>query len=154
MSNSPFKVLGETAVKPIDKILNEISKKSSFHAEDERSREVPESIARNNGAEVYKAFIVDKEHDKGNEIHYITENAIIFIFNENSGKFITTENARKGQVKRYFSQQGLVCPQHIIDKAVDNQDTGANKRSKGSMIGDKPGNVEELKKLFSPNNTK
>lgn len=58
-------------------------------------------------------FVVDKGHRNGKEIHVITENGIINIYNYNSKKYITGLIARPSQLIRY----GVEIPEEIINKA-------------------------------------
>ena len=52
-------------------------------------------------------FIVDKQHKNGLEVHIISENGLIYIFNLHTRKFITVLNGRPQQIKRYFQQLDL-----------------------------------------------
>ena len=58
-------------------------------------------------------FIVDKGHKNGVEIHVITENGIINIYNYYSKKYVTGLIARPGQLMRY----GVVIPESVLEKA-------------------------------------
>lgn len=58
-------------------------------------------------------FIVDKGHKNGAEIHVITENGIINIYNRHSKKYVTGLIARPGQLMRY----GVVIPDFVIRRA-------------------------------------
>ena len=58
-------------------------------------------------------FIVDKGHKNGAEIHVITENGIINIYNRHSKKYVTGLIARPGQLMRY----GVAIPESVLGKA-------------------------------------
>lgn len=58
-------------------------------------------------------FIIDKGHKNGAEIHVITENGIIHIYNKASKKYITGLIARPGQLTRY----GAIIPDFVIHRA-------------------------------------
>ena len=58
-------------------------------------------------------FIVDKGHKNGAEIHVITENGVINIYNCYSKKYVTGLIARPGQLMRY----GVVIPESVLEKA-------------------------------------
>lgn len=58
-------------------------------------------------------FIVDKGHKDGKEIHVITENGIIHIYNQHSKRYITGLIARPAQLMRY----GVSIPDNVIKKA-------------------------------------
>ena len=59
-------------------------------------------------------FTVDKGHKNGAEIHVITENGIIHIYNKASKKYITGLIARPGQLTRY----GVIIPDFVIHRAM------------------------------------
>lgn len=58
-------------------------------------------------------FTVDKGHKNGAEIHVITENGVIHIYNKNSKKYVTGLIARPGQLTRY----GAIIPDFVIRRA-------------------------------------
>lgn len=64
---------------------------------------------------VVDSFIVDTGHPKGKEIHQITDNGIIKIYNANSGVFITSLIARVGQIKRYYKLFNREPPKEYKD---------------------------------------
>ena len=66
---------------------------------------------------------VDKGHKNGPEYHVITENAGISIINSSSLKFITTLNARPGQLRRYK----IDIPEDVMQKAYTNSKLGLNR---------------------------
>ena len=48
------------------------------------------------------AFVVDRGHSQGPEIHFISDRGVIYIFNLYTHKFVTLLIARPNQVLRYF----------------------------------------------------
>lgn len=64
------------------------------------------------------AFIVDRGHKNGPEIHEITDTAIINIYNKRTHKLITKLVARPNQIKRYYAEGK--APEYIVKKAIDN----------------------------------
>ena len=65
------------------------------------------------------AFIVDKNHEKGLEIHALFEGAIVEVYNLKSGRFITTMALRLGQLRRYIeSENNLIITDKITIKAL------------------------------------
>lgn len=75
------------------------------------------------------AFIVDKEHPNGNEVHYILDNGVIVITNERTGKIVTELIARPRQIYRYWDGLGEDFPKEyrgIISKAREHQSNGYN----------------------------
>lgn len=67
-------------------------------------------------------FKVDKGHRDGPEIHVITENAIIHIYNQYTRKYITSLIARPQQLLRY----GVDIPSEILKKAHEHMRKGYN----------------------------
>ena len=67
-------------------------------------------------------FTVDKGHKNGAEIHVITENAVICIYNQRSKKFITALIARPAQLERY----GVIIPEFVIRRAMVHVSMGYN----------------------------
>jgi hypothetical protein len=74
-------------------------KKESLHIQKDRlNRLNTYSLSQT----ILNAFIVDKDHKNGLELHQVTDNGLIYIFNLKSKFFITVLNARPQQIKRYF----------------------------------------------------
>lgn len=117
-----FKVLGhcETA---------DAESASTFHYSNEvaeRHRKVTDALG---DGKCVDAFVVDKAHPNGNEIHYIYDNGVILIANERTRKVITELIARPRQLYRYWDGLGEPFPKeygHIIDLAVRNEFMGRN----------------------------
>lgn len=87
-------------------IINEtdviISSRNTAHIY-ERTRRMwqVERLISEEKAEPIRAFLIDKGHRNGNEIHVIYNNGIVRIYNERTLKHITDLIARESQVKRY-----------------------------------------------------
>jgi hypothetical protein len=62
---------------------------------------------------VYDSFIVDKNHDNGDEVHVITSTGFIMVFNLNTKRFITVLHARPMQLKRYYINMGETVPAFV-----------------------------------------
>ena len=60
------------------------------------------------------SFIVDTGHPHGDEIHTITEKAMIIIQNKNTKKVITLLAARPGQITRYWKLLNMPLPTNDI----------------------------------------
>lgn len=75
---------------------------------------------------VIKAFIVDTGHENGFEIHALTSNAEILIFNFQTRKLITALFPRVLQVYRYYDILNEEPPLFILDKAEENFTKGLN----------------------------
>ena len=93
------------------------------HARSERQNRFSRLDKEN--LQVYKAFEVDKQHINGNEIHVITWQAEILIFNLETKRAITVLFARPRQITRYQLRFARV-PQTIMEKAYRNLEMGYN----------------------------
>jgi len=78
------------------------------------------------------AFIVDKQHPNGDEVHVITDTGFILIFNERSERFITVLHARPMQLKRYYMSLNEFVPAHVLRLCEQNywlnQNLGLNNK--------------------------
>lgn len=66
---------------------------------------------------VVNIFWVDRGHKNGAELHVITEDSIILIFNEKTKKLCTVLIARPGQIERYYSAIHEETPTELIVRA-------------------------------------
>jgi len=80
----------------------------------------------NDNSIVNKVFEVDKGHKNGSELHYVTFNGIIFIFNKNTKRLITVLIARPAQIERLYEAVGKKPLRSILMKAQKNMDKGLN----------------------------
>lgn len=71
----------------------------------------------NRKAKIDKTFLVDKGHPDGPELHSVSQNAVIFIINAETRRFITVLLARPGQVRRLYNSCGLDVPECIKKQA-------------------------------------
>ena len=72
------------------------------------------------------AFVVDKHHENGLEIHAIYDDGTIKIFNYRTKKLITVLFGRVGQIVRYYQELSIPVPYAIICKADENERQGRN----------------------------
>lgn len=77
------------------------------------------------GKDIFSAE-VDRGHKNGNEIHVITDTAIIKIYNTRTKKHITDLIARPNQIKRVYNAKGQYAPRWLLDIAYENQNRGFN----------------------------
>lgn len=81
---------------------------------------------------INRTFIVDKGHKDGQELHIVTENGIIFIYNfmklflHSQNALITILIARPNQIKRLYEACNLTVNQNIIDKSIEHIKMGLN----------------------------
>lgn len=55
-------------------------------------------------------FVVKNGHPKGNELHFINDYGLVYVFNQLSKKFITLMHPRPKQLMHYFLSTGLDIP--------------------------------------------
>ncbi len=92
-----------------------------------RDRQDRETLIREIGSgKVVKRVVIDRGHRNGPEIHEVTDNAIVNIYNQRTGKLITKLIARPNQIKRYY-EEGK-APKEILNKAYDHMKKGYNER--------------------------
>lgn len=75
---------------------------------------------------IVDTFYWDKGHKNGPEIHAVTSNAIIIIYNYYTHKAVTSLIARPGQIERYYVREGKEPPKNIMDIAREHQNKGLN----------------------------
>ena len=66
-------------------------------------------------------FEVDKGHKNGNEIHIVSKEGVIEIYNKATGKHVTDLIARPQQVKRYYEATSTVVPIDVVREARDHE---------------------------------
>ena len=73
-------------------------------------------------------FIVDRGHVGGTEKHCITDNGIIIIYNNETGRLITKLIARRGQIERLYKNRKIKPPQWLLEIADWHTDLGCNNK--------------------------
>ena len=87
---------------------------NTFHYDYERNerKAVIEHIGE--GKPILIMHDIDKGHPNGKECHVITDTGIVFIYNENSKKLITTLIARPAQIQRYYTMINEKAPAWLL----------------------------------------
>lgn len=92
-----------------------INNQSTLHAIDRLSRMLAyKNLGLADDIKAVAAFVVDKNHPNGDEVHVITNNGLILIFNKKSKNFITVLGARGNQIKRYYNLLKMQIPKDIM----------------------------------------
>ncbi len=79
-----------------------------------------------------KSFLVDKGHKNGQEVHVVTTNGIIFIYNFmklfscSQNALVTVLIARPNQVTRLYNACNLTPDKEIINKCFEHVKQGLN----------------------------
>lgn len=80
----------------------------------------------NYNIKLVNAFVVDKHHENGLEIHAIYDDGAIKIFNYRTKKLITVLFGRVGQIVRYYQELGIPLPYTVLCTADKNRQQGRN----------------------------
>ena len=75
----------------------------------------------NYNIKLVNAFVVDKHHENGLEIHAIYDDGTIKIFNYRTKKLITVLFGRVGQIVRYYQELSIPVPYAVLCKADENE---------------------------------
>lgn len=122
---SYFNVIGHLGDEEVGQL--DYSKTAHYNNEvNQRHNKIFEIIG---DGKCFGAFLVDKAHPNGNEIHLIFDNGIILILNERTNKIITEFIARPAQIYRYWNSLNERFPmkyRYVIDKAKEHEEKGYN----------------------------
>jgi hypothetical protein len=108
------------------KLHDILSMTPTQHLLDSRLFRVNKAIEVNEDAEIDKCFLVDRGHRNGKELHFVTSNGCIFIFNQNTMRFITAYMARPNQVARLYEASNLIPPISALRRCTYYVDKGFN----------------------------
>lgn len=64
---------------------------------------------------IIDSFIVDKGHKNGKELHCVTDNGLIIVYNIATRKLVTKLIARPQQIKRYYMHTKKNPPQELLE---------------------------------------
>lgn len=108
----------------------------TFHVMDEIHGERRRRLEEIGGCgETICGVLWDKGHERGVEVHVLTTNAIIFVFNYLSGNLVTFKFARPGQIRQLHGRKDIVnnrvfdsnkVEKSVMDKAKFYKDNGWN----------------------------
>ena len=90
----------------IVKTLNRIprffkSAEPTIHFHDERNDRLQAYIKAHGKGRPIKAFVVDRNHPNGNEVHVICDNRLVYVFNSRTERLVTVLYVRPKQLSRY-----------------------------------------------------
>lgn len=99
---------------------------SLHYGADRNSRErfICEHLGGN--GKIVDSFIVDKGHKNGAELHCVTDNGIIIVYNVNSRKMVTKLIARPQQIERYYMHTKKNPPRELLELCREHQRMGYN----------------------------
>lgn len=75
---------------------------------------------------IIDSFIVDKGHINGAELHCVTSNGLIIVYNVRTWKMITKLVARPWQVERLYMHTKKDCPKELLELCREHQKMGFN----------------------------
>ena len=96
-----------------------LNNKYSLHLKQDRFERLTKVFENIFFDEIDQVFLVDKNHINGKELHVVTKNAVLLIFNAKSMKLITVFRPRMKQVERLYKKSKLDVPMEIIRKTID-----------------------------------
>lgn len=105
----------------------------SFHMKKDRNNRLKTVLKIEKQMKIDRSFLVDKGHKDGQEIHVVTENGIIFIYNfmklflHSQNALVTILIARPNQVERLYTACKLTPSQEILNKCFEHQRQGLNR---------------------------
>lgn len=76
---------------------------------------------------IISTFEVDRGHRNGLEIHQITDNGMIIIYNKHSHKLITELIARPNQIIRYYFDSNTAIPYEVLILAQQHEQAHYNR---------------------------
>ena len=95
----------------------------TLHTNERTNRIVKvEQLMREEDAKRLEAYVVDKGHSNGDEVHVLYNNGIVRIYNLRTGKHITDLIARLPQMERY----GIKCTKCMKQKIKRHVRDGLN----------------------------
>ena len=118
--------------------LNNVSEKTlkkagkSFHMND-RDNRLKTVLKIEKQMKIDRSFLVDKGHKDGQEVHVVTTNGIIFIYNFmklfscSQNALVTILIARPNQVKRLYESCNIPLNDDILKKCAEHAEQGLNK---------------------------
>ena len=87
----------------------------TFHIKTERKERIDTYYKEFGRGDFVSAYIVDKGHENGHEIHVLRSSRLIEVYNARTKKLVTVLYARDAQLKRYFR----TAPMHLFEQFQD-----------------------------------
>ena len=126
-----MKLKGDIMVELFNRTVNLKYVKMSHHAREDRQTRFNLVDKLDHEPTIDKAFIVDKGHRNGKEIHCVSKKGIIYILNlrkylNNYNSLITVMVARPRQITRLYEACNLRASESIVKCSRENQKLGYN----------------------------
>lgn len=117
--------------KLFDQKINLENVKMSYHAREDRKARFELVEKLDQKPIIDKAFIVDRGHRNGKEIHCVSKQGIIYVLNlrkylRNDNSLVTAMVARPRQVTRLYETCNLKASDSIVNHCRHNQKLGYN----------------------------
>lgn len=87
----------------------------TLHLQEERKDRIDTYYNDLGRGDFVSAYIVDKGHENGLEIHVLRSSRLIEIYNNRTRRLITVLYARDNQLKRYFKE----APMHLFEQFTE-----------------------------------
>lgn len=115
-------------------ITSETLKKSgrTLHMQDKkRAARIEKALTFDAKPEIDRMFLVDKGHKDGLEVHVVSKEGFIYVFNNmklwlGQNALVTILVARPNQVERLYEACNLTADESIIEKCREHQALGLN----------------------------
>ena len=104
----------------------------SLHIQDRsRAARIENALRLDSNPEIDRMFLVDKGHKDGMEVHVVTKEGFIYVFNNmklflGQQALVTILVARPNQVERLYEACRLTADESIIAKCREHQQAGLN----------------------------
>lgn len=117
--------------KVFDQKINLDSVKMSYHAREDRKARFELVDMLDHKPTIDKAFVVDRGHKNGKEIHCVSQKGIIYVLNlhkylDNRNSLVTVMVARPRQIERLYEACNLIASENILKYCRHNQQLGYN----------------------------
>ena len=96
-----------------------------------RAARIAKALELDKNPEIDQMFLVDKGHRDGMEVHVVTKNGLIYVYNNmklfmGQQALVTILIARPNQVKRLYEACHLSVLPEILDKCEEYKEKGFN----------------------------
>ena len=129
--NKNFKSVSPFTGFPVTTEMLKASGKSLHMQDRSRAKRIENALRLDSNPEIDRIFLVDKGHRDGMEVHVVTKEGFIYVFNNmklflRQQALVTILVARPNQVERLYEACRLTVDESIIAKCREHQMAGLN----------------------------
>lgn len=92
----------------------------SKHVREDRQERIKQIYKVDKNGIIDRAFIVDKNHRNGLELHAVSKNGVIYVYNLESKILVTEFIANPYRISRLYQYCNLIAPSALLDRARKN----------------------------------